>query len=89
MFNRPDPKPRYWKALVVTMIFLVPLALVSRVFVRMPDAVWALLSIGAALVIAWGVQARMQNDWRARGTMAASTFHNRTAVARNVQTRKR
>jgi hypothetical protein len=89
MFNQPNPAPRYWKALVVTTVFLVPMALVFRAFAHMPDAVWAVLSIGAALVIAWGVHARMQNDWRASGTMAARTFDSRTTVARNVQIKER
>lgn len=89
MFNQPYSKPRYWKALVVTMVFLVPIALVIRAFVHMPDAVWTVLSIGAALVIAWGVHARMQNDWRASDTMAARTFHSRTSVTRNIHIRRR
>jgi hypothetical protein len=89
MFNRPEPRPRYWKALVVTMIFLAPVALVIRAFLHMPDAVWALLSISAALVISWAVHQRMQNDWRASGAMVARTVHNRTTVARNIQIRRR
>lgn len=89
MFNRPQPRPRYWKAFVVTMIFLAPAALVIRAFLHMPDAVWALLSVGAALVISWAVHQRMHNDWGARGAMAARTFHSRTTVARNIQIRKR
>ena len=88
-FGDGQSKPRYWKALVVTMVFLVPIALVIRAFVHIPDAVWAFLSIGAALVIAWGVHARMQNDWRATDTMAARTFDSRKTVTRNIQIRRR
>ncbi|HEY2473391.1 MAG TPA: hypothetical protein VGI19_01185 [Candidatus Cybelea sp.] len=89
MFDRPAPKPAYWKALVTTLVFLVPTALLVRLFVRMPAFVWWLLLVSGALAIAWAIYSRMENDWRAAATMHAQDFYRRTTVARNVRSRGR
>ncbi|HEY4433982.1 MAG TPA: hypothetical protein VGM99_06230 [Candidatus Cybelea sp.] len=44
-------EPAYWKALVATLVVLVPLTLFLRLFIRMPGAVWVLLLALTALAM--------------------------------------
>ena len=88
MVNYEPPAPRYWKALLVTLVFLTPISLISRTFVHIPNVIWGLLSIGAALVISFGVHLRMQNDWRAKDTMAALDFYQRTSGVKRFHDRR-
>jgi hypothetical protein len=89
VFNRPTPEPRYWKSLVITIIFVLPLALFFRWLLRIPDLIWTYATLGVALIVSWAVHTRMRDDWRAGGTMALSDFHNRTTVARNIRIKRR
>lgn len=77
MYGRTSPEPRYWKALVVTALFLIPLALFARAFVRMPDYVFAALVVVAALAISSVLHLRIRNDWRAQDTMKMERFDRR------------
>lgn len=74
MFDRKQAKPQFWKALIATVIFAVPLALFARAFVRMTDVVWFALTIGATLAIAWTVHSRTIDDWRASDAMHLREF---------------
>jgi hypothetical protein len=89
MFDRNYSKPRYWKALLVTVIFSVPLALFARAVVPMTDIVWFGLTIGLSLVMAWTIHTRMIDDWRARYEMNLTTFEKRNAVGKNVRIDRR
>jgi hypothetical protein len=85
LFNRrPPPKPRYWKALLVTALFLAPLTYFVHFFIRTPPVAWAFLFTGLALAFSAVIYARMQNDWRALGTMNVEDIHRRTTVKRNL-----
>jgi len=88
MFDRPVPKPAYWKALVATLIVLVPPTLFLRLFVRMPSTAWVVLFALAALAISWSIHVRMRNDWRVGDTMHSQYFYRRTTVTKNVRIRK-
>jgi hypothetical protein len=50
----------------------------------MPTVAWGFLFTGLALAFSAVICARMQNDWRALGTMDVEDFHRRTTVKRNV-----
>jgi hypothetical protein len=89
MFDRELPQPRFWKAVLVALVFTVPTALLSRALIAMTDAVWFALTIGATLVIAWAVHSRMRNDWRSRYEMNLTTFEKRKAVGRNIRIGRR
>jgi len=88
MFDRPLPKPAYWKALLAALIVLAPLTLFLRLFVRMPGPVWGLAFVFAALALSWSIHMRVRNDWRAGDTMHSQYFYRRTTVAKNVRTRR-
>jgi K+ transporter len=62
VFDRKQAQPRFWKALLATMVFTIPLALFARAIVRMTDIVWFSLTIGFTLVVAWTIQTRSIND---------------------------
>jgi len=89
LFNRQPPKPRYWKALLVTALFLTPIAYFVHFFIRIPEVAWAALFIGSTLAFSTVVYMRMQNDWRAADTMSLNYFHRRTTVKRNVHVKRR
>ena len=89
MFNRPSPpKPGYWKALLVTALFLAPLMYVVHLFIQMPAFAWAFLFVGFALAFSATIYARMKNDWRALDTMNLEQIHRRTTVERNVRVKR-
>lgn len=83
------PEPRFWKALVVTGLLVVPLSLLVRAIVPMNDLGWFLVAALSTLTIASLVHGRVRNDWRARDTMAQETFYRRTSVAPRVRIGKR
>lgn len=86
----PQPgKPKYWKALLTTALFAMPLSLFPRAFFHMSDAVWLVSAVAATVVIAAMVHARIANDWRASDTMRLEDFDRRTAVTRNVRIDRR
>ena len=89
----PKPKqPKFWKALVVTAILVIPAAILSYGFVRtihMPDVVWLALSLFIWLAVATTVHLRVSNDWRAQYTMNLTEFEARHAVPRNVRVDRR
>jgi len=90
LFNQPSPpKPRYWKALLVTVLFLAPIMYSVHFFIRMPNVVWAGLFVGLALAFSAIVYIRLQNDWRAADTMSLNYLHRRTTVERNVHVKRR
>lgn len=89
MFDRTQRQPRFWKALLATLIFSVPLALFLRALVRMTDLVWFALTIGMTLAIACIIHARTINDWRASDTMHLRDFEKRNAVRRNIRIGRR
>jgi hypothetical protein len=76
MFDRKQAQPRYWKALLATLLFTVPLALFARALVRMTDLVWFAGTIGVTLAIAWTIHSRTMNDWRVGDAMHLSTFEH-------------
>jgi hypothetical protein len=84
MFDREQPQPRYWKALVVTLVFTIPLALFARSRVPMTDLVWCVLTAGISLAIAWTIYSRMVNDWRTIYGMNLTALEKRNAVKRNA-----
>jgi hypothetical protein len=89
MFDRDQPKPRDWKALLATLVFSVPLALLARAVIPMTDLVWFLLPAGMTLAIAWAIHLQMINDWRAKYHMNLTTFEKRRAVGRNIRIGRR
>lgn len=89
MYDRPQSKPLFWKALIATLFFSVPLALFARAFVRMTDIVWFALTIGLTLVAAAAIHSRTMNDWRASDTMHLRDFEKRNAVGRNIRIDRR
>jgi K+ transporter len=89
VFDRKQAQPRFWKALLVTMVFTVPLALFARAIVRMTDIVWFSLTIGFTLVVAWTIHTRTINDWRAGDTMHLETFEKRMSVGKNIKIDRR
>jgi hypothetical protein len=89
VFDRKQPEPRFWKALLATMFFSVPLALLARAAVPMTDLVWFALTIGLTLAIAGTIYGRMINDWRAGHTMHLETFEKRNAVGKNIKIDRR
>jgi len=89
LFKRQPPKPRYWKALLATALFLAPIAYSVHFFIRMPNVAWAPLFIGSTLAFSSIVYMRMQNDWRVADTMNLNYFHRRTTVKRNVNVKRR
>lgn len=89
MFDRKQPEPRFWRALVATIIFIVPLALVGRAFVPMTDIVWFALTGGITVASAWAIHSRTINDWRASDAMHLRDFEERNAVSKNIRIRRR
>jgi K+ transporter len=89
VFDRKEAQPRFWKALIVTMVFTVPLTLFARAIVRMSDMMWLALTIGLTLLVAWTIHTRTINDWRAGDTMHSETFDRSTSVGRNIRIRRR
>jgi hypothetical protein len=89
VFDRKQAQPRFWKALLVTMVFTIPLALFARAIVRMTDLVWFGLTIAFTLVVAGTIHSRTINDWRAGDTMHLRTFEKRTSVGKNIKIRRR
>ena len=79
----PDPpRPRLWKAWLITLPLCALVAWSISWVAHIPAAVlW-----GGTLVIsfafAYFVNDRMQNDWRASDTMHARTFDYRTRTGR-------
>jgi hypothetical protein len=88
MFDRSQPQPRYWKALVVTLVFTIPLALFARSRLPMTDLVWCVLTAAVSLAIAWTIYSQMIDDWRTNGQMNLTTFEKRNAVKRNSDIRR-
>jgi hypothetical protein len=80
MFGRTQRQPRFWKALLATLIFSVPLALFLRALVHMTDLVWFVLTIGMTLAIASIIHSRTIFDWRASDTMHLQDFEKRNAT---------
>jgi hypothetical protein len=83
MFDREQPQPRYWKALLVTLVITIPLALFARGRLPMTDLVWCALTAAISLAIAWTIYSRMINDWRTNDQTNLTTFEKRNAVKRN------
>ncbi len=89
MFDRQQAQPRFWKALLVTMVFTVPLTLFARAIVRMTDIVWFAVTIAFTLVVAGTIHSRTINDWRAGDTLHSEAFDRNTSVGRNIRIRRR
>jgi K+ transporter len=89
VFDRKQAQPRFWKALLATMVFAVPLTLFARAIVRMTDVVWFALTIAFTLVVATMIHSRTMNDWRVGDTMHLNTFEKRTSVGKNIKIDRR
>jgi K+ transporter len=89
VFDRKQSEPRFWKALLASALFVVPLALFTRALIRMTDVVWFAITIGCALAVAWTIHSRTMNDWRAGDTMHLRTFEKRRLVGKNIKIDRR
>jgi hypothetical protein len=86
VYGQPaPPEPKFWKALLVAALFIVPGSLMMRALVRMTDVVWFALSIGGSLAVASLVHMRVRDDWRAQYTMNLTRFEKQANVSRNVR----
>jgi hypothetical protein len=79
------PEPKFWKALLATLLFSVPLSLVARALFHMGDLVWLISTVGGSLIIASIVHGRVVNDWRAQDKLHMQVFDRRTSVAPRVR----
>jgi hypothetical protein len=89
VFDRNQAQPRFWKAMLASALFVVPLALFARALIHMTDLVWFAITIGCTLAVAGTIHSRTINDWRAGDTMHLNTFEKRTAVGKNIKIRRR
>jgi hypothetical protein len=86
VYGQPaPPEPKFWKALLVAALFIIPASLMMRALVRMTDFVWFALAIGGSLAVASIVHMRVRDDWRAQYTMNLERFEKRANVSRNVR----
>lgn len=60
----PGPgRPRFWKAVVATALFVVPLSLLTRLAFKVNDLTWIATAVGATFVIAALIQLRLKPNW--------------------------
>ena len=86
MFGQPaPPEPKFWKALLVAALFIIPGSLFARALVRMTDLVWFAIAIGGTLAVASLVHMRVRNDWRAQYHMNLQRFEKRANVSPNIR----
>jgi hypothetical protein len=89
VFDRKQSEPRFWKALLASALFVVPLALFARAIVHMTDLIWFAVTIACTLAVAGTIHSRTINDWRAGDTMHLRTFEKRTSVGKNIKIDRR
>ena len=89
MYGAPVAEPKFWKALLATAIFAVPLSLVARALFHMSDPAWLVSTIAGSLIVASIVHARVVKDWRAGDTLNLQYFHRGTSVAPCIRIGKR
>lgn len=90
MYGLPDPpEPKYWKALLMAALFCIPLSLIVRAIVPMPDLVWVAVLVVMTLIVSYTIHERITSDWRARYTINYNEFNSRTRVGRNIRIDRR
>jgi hypothetical protein len=89
LYGAPVSEPKFWKALLATAFFCVPLSLIVRAVFRMSDVTWLITALASTLVTASILHARVVNDWRAADTMNLEVFERRTRVAPNIRIGKK
>lgn len=86
MLGYTPPRPQFWKALMATAI---PIAFVTwsvQFFhMRIPQNVLVVLAIGAWFAIAYTINSRVSNDWRAQYELNVLEVEHERAVTPSVQ----
>jgi hypothetical protein len=82
--------PSFWKALVFTTIFGLPIAYsMSLAFNKVAPIVWYVATPLVIAVTAYGVHTRMLDDWRANDRMHMEKFNRTTSVKRNIRVKRK
>jgi hypothetical protein len=85
VYGVTPPAPRYWKALLMTALFAIPLSLFARAAFHWSDILWAAVTVVATAIIAQRIHARMINDYRAVDEMRLETFERHTTHTRSIR----
>ena len=63
MYLRAPARPRYWKALLASALFVVPLTLLLRLAFAMNGAAWMAVAAILTLTIATLVHLSLRSKW--------------------------
>lgn len=77
----PSPqRPRYWKAVVATALFVVPLSLLARLAWRMNDWEWIAAAIVFTAAIAVPIHLRTKENWLDQDGKRFAQWEERTRL---------
>lgn len=85
MYLPPPVRPRFWKALVCSAFFVVPISLLTRLAFRMSDWAWLAVVTIATIVVAVVVHLRLRGNWLDRDSQRFTQWVERTRINPDVR----